>query len=174
MAYDPNETLKDEFGYGGEEPFTIQLPLDVAWLITQKVCPGPSFAGSPVWRKIVDLRQKIHEALITMAAMPPPQPGEKPPSVPLTITTDEAWVLDQVVPFDGLGGGGEKFLMSLYRGLYARAKGIPIELTEAVRKSDSPLPEFDFDLKKPEPEDLGKRDIVPTEPASDDNLLATS
>ena len=183
MSNATRKSNAEEFGYGGVEPLTVQMPHDIAWLVTQKVCPGPSFmsARPDLWEKLVTLRQKVHEVLFSFESKPQPKPGEPIDYAPIYITTDEAWMLDQIVPFDGLGGECCKFLMSLYRGLYARAKDIPIEMLEPIRKSDDPLPDFDFDLKKDEPPtttgsdapDLGKRDITDVSEPDDDLLAAT-
>ena len=174
------DELKEDFGYGGDAPFTVDLPYQVAWLVAQKICPGPSFGFQPNWKRIADLRQKIHEALIYFDGLiaENPESKEVPHPFVLSITPDEAWILDQVVPFDGVGGDGANFLMALYRGLYARYKDIPIELTERLRQ-----PRWKFDNLEIEKEelpkqdsiqDLEKRDFTAEDQENDEGLTLTS
>ena len=130
-----------EFGYGEPETFEVPISHAVAWMISQKVCPGPGFGGHPAWKSIMALRQKINEILLIFDANPLPDGAMSDDrTIPLVVTIDEAWTLDQVVPFDNLGGGCTKFLLALYRGLWARYHGLPLEAADPLRFANEPLP----------------------------------
>lgn len=183
-----DSTGADEWPFDGllGEPETFEVPLShaAAWMISQKVCPGPSFGGHQAWKPIVALRYKVNEILLKFDANP--LPAGAPPddrTFPLTVTIDEAWILDQVVPFDNLGGACTKLLLDLYRGLWARYHGLPLEAADRLRFAKEPppttghLPDGTLDWLDEQGTGVEKDSISPpdlSEPPDDDGLASAS
>lgn len=123
--------------------FTIGLVPNTAWLLRSKITPGPRIQVAPenaaLAETVYDLRNKVNDALVSFTS----DPERK--SFPITITEEQAWIIDQVVPYDG-DGIGAKLLMQIIRGLWGIKHGIS---DFPVRTSKDPWQWFSKDAHGP-------------------------
>lgn len=155
-----------------EEIITIHVDHDMAWTLRGRITPGPSFIPIMARDAVVAFRTKVNDALIRLS-------DEKDlKKVDIYLTLDEAWLVDQVVAFDGRGGPGTAILLEIFRGLW--------ENRYDVRLASSEVP----DLSYPRPVEgtnepdgvndptLAKRDeslevqILPSKPDDEDSGVA--
>lgn len=115
------------------QTFTISLSHDMAWVLRNKILPGPRIEGAPAFAfsqaddLIRDLRVKVNSAILRFRDEP--DLGE----VKLPLTEDEGWLIDQAIYFDGLTGPGTQLLLQVFRGLWGIEYNLPENLVEDPR-----------------------------------------
>ena len=107
-----------------KDTFEVKLTRQTAWLLAEKVLPGPSFltmghGDEEVYNKLVTLRLKINSAILRF------EDEEGLRDVNITISTEEGWLIDQVIKNDGPEGLGHKLLVQIYRGLWGLDYNLP-------------------------------------------------
>ena len=111
-----------------KDTFEIKLTRQTAWLLAEKVLPGPNFlthgfGDQDVYKQLVNLRLKINAAILRFED----ENGLR--DVDITISTEEGWLIDQVVKNDGPDGLGHKLLVQVYRGLWGLDYQLPTILS---------------------------------------------
>lgn len=99
---------------------TIALDRDMAWVLSRRLQPGPGAFGPP-WREIlVPFRHKIDDALLRFHdGAHYLNEGQDPEPIEIGVTEDEAWMIDQVIAYDGIEGAGTQLLLQVFRGFWA-------------------------------------------------------
>lgn len=104
-----------------EERFTITLKRDTAWMLRAKLTLGPRFSMNPELEQnadsVYELRGFINDALVSLYS------NTDRLDYPISINEDQAWIIDQIIDFDG-GGDRTKLLMQIIRGLWGFNHGI--------------------------------------------------
>lgn len=119
--------------------FVVTLGYDMAWVLSRRLQPGPSTFGPP-WREtVVALRHKVDDVLLRFYDEGRPLgEGQDPEPIEISITEDEAWMIDQVINFDGIGGSGTQLLLQVFRGFWSVRFDLPQKLAPA--SSDRAFP----------------------------------
>jgi len=126
-----------------EATFPVKLTERMAWLIRNKVVPGPYFrhestAIADTTRRAHDmisgLRRKINAAILRFVDEPDLEQAD------VSLTEDEGWMLDQIVSPDGQAGEATDLLIQVFRGLWALDYGLspyvcedPHEMNRVIR-----------------------------------------
>lgn len=108
------------------DEFDIALVPRTAWALRKNLTPGGF--DLPGRERLVCLREKINDAILRFV-----DEGDALESVDISVTEYEAWIIDQVIEFDGIGGPGTDLLIQVFRGLWGLRYGLP---TTLARVSD--------------------------------------
>ena len=151
--------------------FTVRLVHTAAWMIAQRITPGASLVradpeGAMLRNAIIALRHKVDDAILRFADETAYDANGKwlrgPRWVDITITVDEAWMLDSVIGFDALGGAGYDLLLQLYRGFWSLRYGLPALIVSGDDDRTFPAPSQEtVDTVKPPlvlPDELDRSD----------------
>ena len=108
-----------------DETFSLTLDRMAAWVIQKAVQPGiqlpDNMDGIPVyiWQKNARaLREKVNNTILRFEDEPETE------EVTIDIGRDEAWILDQTIPFDQTEAGVD-ILLQVFRGLWRLDKNEP-------------------------------------------------
>ena len=114
-----------------ERTFPLKLSHDAAWFLRNRITPGPhlNITGFPTSAQemLQDFRKKINSAILRF------KDEEGLEEVEIDVGEDEAWLLDQALPFDGLDGICTQLLTQVFRGLWGLEHGIPGQLADDPR-----------------------------------------
>jgi len=123
--------------------FVIRVTHNMAWTLSQRIRPGPSAVRldrSTIEGKLgalmASLRHKVNDALLRFRDETRYDVSGKwvagPREIELTITTDEGWLIDNSISFDGIGGEGYDLLLRVLAGM----TDLPWELRISGRSVD--------------------------------------
>ena len=109
-------------------PITITLTKNLAWFLREQIQPGPNLdMGGPA-QKLSELGQnlrgKINRALLRFTD------EEELEEVELDLEENEAWIIDNVIKYDGEGNPGTELLVQLFRGMWGNEYGLPPKIVE--------------------------------------------
>ena len=110
-----------------DRSFTVTLTPATAWLLRNKITPGPRIAIMPslqmekIGEVVYGLRQKVNYSILRFL-------DEDTNKVEIEVTEDEGWLIDDIIPFDGEGGIGTNILTQVLRGFWAVDHNLPQNL----------------------------------------------
>ena len=110
-----------------DRSFTVTLTPATAWLLRNKITPGPPSAmistplSEVVGNIVYGLRQKVNYSILRFL-------DEGVNKVEVDVTEDEGWLIDDIIPWDGDGGIGTSLLTQVLRGFWSVDHHLPQNL----------------------------------------------